>query len=1352
MSKDKPRSRFITWTGGLNTQDEPYLINEDEYSDCENMVLETGVPQTRLGSAKFDATNTGEKEIRGLGEYLYYDTSGDLTRYLLAADAAKLRIWAYSGGSWSYQLDTSAVMSTQSGEAYFTSMTNFKNKMLITNGEDAPREFDASVSTTNTNPLGIKPPNRILLIADFPYTAADDDDRVAVAYDYNGSATSDKCVSTGPGVIKWKRRINNTDLEGNDYAMLLSENEDNTTVSETIQFDSALDMEDFSDTDSDYSDELDLFCFSAHIIPGSWDYLDNITVSVDMENGDFSGQYVRYVITKVDLDGNDWGGFKGGQYDIKLSKYKFRWDRVNFENDEQPDWGAVYAIKFAVTTAGNDNNVDNDTSVNVYIDYLRMEESSAIPAALGRVIDPMESFSGWTHWGGGGVTATASQVRYGMHSLVAGVGGSFFCLKNDYATPLDLAHWENGVEVRKSDCISFDIYFDTETPVTGALFTIRLYSGTAWDRWVGVTKRHNGTNSGLSYGTSRAVMPGAYTPNKWHRVFIPIGWIVDTDTTNMIGEFINSNHGWSTWNNKDHYLNSWEPSEVMSKVSRIAIGGVVTGSAGNLYVDNLQLVPFPVWKPIAHFAGYRLSEDIPLAGIWEVVENFVEDRPILGLIANTLERLGVELPQELHIERSIGESWTVSGVTDWSFDYVDKQSLASSLRLDIGPSSIATATIDWNGLRGNTRDLTDFGREGIAARPVFQNNGVTFDGIVSDDVDVIRFKVMIDRITAVSKVQLIFTIDAAGNNYYVFDLIPEDFGYSRGKIKRKNRTRDSDLRQTAEVIADPLFGLGDEIIGVLEQVTVSGMLLEGKGVGEDLEQMYRAEVRGGDHQWHEIKIPKRDFTKVGSDTTVDWSTVYSMSLTVYTVPLVGCTCWFDKMILVNEGALKGDYYYKVVYRTKDNQSYPSLSSPRGEATGTDILLSSIPVSDDSRVVWKDIYRMGGSVSGWRHLTTLANADTTYLDHTPDDELGIELDDQFGLPPVAKYGIEHNNRYWMANSKSKPSRLFYSRPFRSGAFPYTNFIDIAPSAYGEITGLAKTQNGLIVFKNNAIYKIVETTKGGGSYYWFEDISTSIGCDAPRSITNHNGIIYFIWRNKPYRLYGNRIDDAIGDKVENLFAYSDGGSVDYVNNTASSCYHDNKILFAIKSGSGSTFNDKVISYNTKYECWEAKHFGTGWSVNNMVTMMDGKLYAGSSTELTADQNDYLIWELFKASTYSDNTVAIAAKLVTRYLAGLEKHLGGQRLWFTAKKAAGTFSSDTMTARPVLDYTLDESGEGGEITTASDSFSLANVSRPQSDSMPIRAQDIGTFLGFQFACSNDTGVWKFLMAVLEYIAEDK
>lgn len=1361
--QEKPRIRWVNFTGGLNIQTEPFLLKENEYSDCENMVLDNGVPQTRLGAAKWTATNWSasnycDTQIKGLGEYLYYNNLGALIRYLLAASNASnghgnLHLWRNTGTSWAYVGE----IYHASTASLWTHFINFKNRMVMLNGTDPPRELDAEFDDDVTYQLGIKNPARIVLISDFPVAAASDDGIVSSNYTYGGA----KCVENTSGVTDWSERINDIDRQGNNACLQLSETVINATESETLTFNPVLDLSKFpeSSVSAGYitSDEFDYIAFDLDLL--GWDLLECLRIYIDFDDGDFDNPYSMLEFSKWYLMNETfWGGYKDGKYKIRIPKNHFDAGRcVGFDTQlTNTEWAKVKAIKLEIKKSGL-NATGTTNQVVAQIDYLRLEESPPIPAASGKLIDPMESYSTWQVIGG---TAAANNAEhtYGVSSkTIPFAATSFQAIYRNYSPALDLAHWENDVLLRKTDCFAFDVYTTAEN-ITACLISLRFHSG--WvsgesganaGRWIGVSKFCGATQA---WGNARNLMPGLLKSKTWQTVYIPVSWVHDTlmtGFTERIGEFIANN--WPKqvdgvdciwYGTKDHEYGTpkWTPEEVLSNVNRISIGMWVAGAGFDVYVDNLRIVPFPVRKSICTFSAARVQFDIPLAGFYDMVQDAFPR--FAGLVQAWCELTNTTLPQQINVDRVAGEQWQVTGCANWDFDVENKNSLWSSLRLELDPGNIAVASRSFL----IPKNLNEYGSDRTNKRPQWWSAGdtVSHDGYVSDDVDVICLSIMINRITAVEKIQLIFACGTS--DYYMYEIVPEDYGYKDGKIYEHMENKSIlDVLGTVDV---------KDAIGFVGSAALDYYIGNTKTPSGD----YRAEFVKGDHVWHEIKIPKNKFTRFGDTASADWSTVSNVTFNIFGHPLVGSVVWLDTMFLKNEGALTGEYYYKVIYRTKDNQSVSSHISPKATPKGADIIVWSIPCSGDARVLYKDLYRMGGANSTFRFVATLMDGDTTYYDYKPDKELGAEIDPDYGLPPVAKYGCAHNNRLFLANTKYKPSRLFYSRPFVPGAFPVQNFIDIEPSSYGEITGVAHRDDDLIVFKTNATYRVCEGQQNGQTVYWWISIDKTIGCDAPRSICARNNVVYWIWRNKPYRLVGGTVDDRFGDKIEDLFQYCSGSSVDPIAHTATSAYHKDRIFFSIKSLAASSENDKVITFNTKYGVWEGKQFNisglssttvinSGWHINSMLSLFEGILLGGASKGsawAASVFSKFDIWQLMKPTTYADNAVAIAAKIRTWFVAGLEKIIEGYRIWVACKKSEGTFSSDTLSIRPVLDYTFDESGEGGAILTVADAHSLSSVTRPQFFDQPVRGQDTGGFLGLEIGCTNDTGRIKVLSAVLE------
>jgi len=1295
--RDKPRVQFVKWTGGLNTQDEPWLLADSEYSTGENIELKTGVPQNRDGSAKFDGSNVPAAAIKGLGEYLFYDNDGVLTRYVLAVSGEDLHIWK-NDGSWSYEGTSS--LGVTSG--YWATVTNFKNKALITNGQDAPLVYDADQSEATAFTLGIKAPNRVALISDFPATSSSDDDRVVGPYDYSGD---DGTFPTEIGVVQWEKRIDGVDLVGNTTSLKLSETAQAGTQEETITFDDPIDLTQF--TDDHASDDYDCICVVAEV--AGWSYLDTLTISFDFSNGAFDTEWCDYVISNDTLDNMDWGGYRGGTYNIRLPKYTFLAFQQNVGTTWDIDWSTVKAIKFSVTKITESADTSNDATV--YFDYLRLEESPPIPTPTKRLIDAMDHNDDWVKCDTcPDVSSSTAQKSYGLTSKKVTADGAWMGMTRNYSTPLDLAHWDNNVPVKSTDCIAWDVHVSSDSDMTYAIVTIRLWSGS---RRVGLSKVF-----GTWVSRAQRRQAGIFTNNMWNEVKIPLSWIRDVevwDTDKHISEWFDSNH--PLFGDPDTDLDGWEPSEVLSKVTDIDLGMVFVNGGTNdtiIYFDNLRLETMPAAKMLASFCAEKVEVDIPVAEIGQkAIKVMTSGYPLIGNFLATAAE--VVLPANIHRDFVIGEPWSVQGCENWEFDHTTKVSFFSSLRMEVAPGQIATATLNWSNYLSNPRNLAEFGGDSGAERAFYSIGGIEYDGIISDDVDVIELMVRTDRISSIELAQVSFSCDAT--NYFAYDVWAAPLGYDRDKADNKSAKKGYRSSGTSDLIAytaSPVASYGyDRARGALDP--------DSDEVRQDSTGLSPGMVRPINNVWYKLKMRKADFVFYGDDSTKGWDEITSVTFAFMANKENGMTIWLDRLTMRNEGALEGDYYYKTVFRTKDAQSAPTRTSPVAHAKGADVILASIPISSDARVIYKDIYRMGGDSSEFRYVDTIDNDDETYYDNRQDIELGEAIDEDYQEPPTARYGTIHNNRYFLARSKFKPSRLFWSRPFMPGAFPYYNYIDLDPSSYGEITGIITNESQLIVFKDNAVYTIMEGQQDGKSIYWWDMLDNTIGCDSPRSIFTRNSVVYWIWNNKPYRLIGNRVDTKFGEKAEDLFAYADSD--------ACGCYHDGKALFSIKGATGSTENDVIISFNLRENCWESKNFGTGWNVNNMVSNYDNELIAGSA------KSSYYLWQLFTGLT--DDSAAIAAKVITRYVTGLEKRLEGRDLWTWCTKAG---ADDSMLITPIVDY---------EAKTA-DTFALADQTNPQVFKMGVADADVGGFLGYQFSCSTDTGRWKLLLAILEALTE--
>jgi len=1317
---EKPRRRFAKFTGGLNSAFEPHLIPEDAYSVGNNVALKNGIVRSRDGSEKSIAY---DDKCKGMGEYLFIDKDGVIFRYLLWVEGGDLRLAAWDSGTSAYiehtVSDVATPIYTGLDADAFASIENFNGKVIVSNGVDPPLEFDREFFYDSDDfealPLGLAQPKRILLITDFPQDASADDSNGIIKnpYSYNGSNTSVYSDFNSSGVDNWADRIKHKDTNSDFWTLKFefSPGDSVVTQSQIILFDSALNLKKFY-TDEDTSDVFDYLAVSFTLQTG-WKFLSSCNIAIDFDDGTFAvaGDWAEWQLNREELNRNEWGGHDGGRYNIKIPKYIFN----GLKNTQAGasefliDWTAVKAIRLGVTIREPDIGETSHTVV-AFFDYLRMVESGPMISSMAKIISGFENHELWKKGTAllpdtGFFTRTYQQdfVSSGLCALdfkmTKGVFSAYLDV-GDTNQGIDLSTWGQGLSaVSGAAVISFDLYCDMDkrgstdnigNTIISIRFTSRNGDWIGWSKW---TKSKGKVGNVNPYHLD-LINEGFTT------IEIPVGQIVDMTPlqqwlyslyTPLTGNVNPIFGGW------DYSGVAEDPKAVLGDVTRIDLGLSFEHSDdedGDLYIDNLRLKNRALVKPVATFSEYNFPFGQFLGGLRSMLVDWTKEADEkkeygwkilfqIGNIATSVAhflfeyivapyaKMTVQEDEDGMKEVIAGESWDFWGgpesvdTNDYYVVFSTDRSVTAggqSLKIKVKHKATVHVGMDYTDplLFGTTRNFTEYGNDDDThARPFFYTGEgavVEYDGVGIDDSDI-----------------------------FSFYLWRDDYN---------NKMKFADFKV--------VFGVGD---GVQDDRYVYAL------TADQLEPPLK--------KWSLIKMRRSDFTRYGNDDTVGWSEVRNVQ---FEITNAGDTafCYLDSFNITSAGAMTGKYRYKIIFRTKDTQSAPSLASAPLWVQDADISLSSIPVSPDPRVTYKDLYRMGGNSAEYRFVDSIANEDTEYVDTKTDEQLLEVLDENFEQPPVAKYLATDNNAMFFLNNPNFPSSLYWSRPLRGAAVPTQNRLDIEPSVAGQGTGIAVIDNSKVVFKHNAIYRIMSTK----SAYRYENINKKIGCDSPRTITEFNNVVYWVWDKKPYRLVGSQIDEQFHVPVENLFAYAD--------ETACAAYHNDRILFGVKGSATSTENDTIVSFNIKYDCWEAVHFGEGWSSNALVRTFDGRLYSGASDETS---NDFYIWELFTGN--DDDGAPIAAKVTTAMMHGFEKRVEAADAWVVTRKAG---ANDTMGVTPVIDW----------VEKTTDIFDLTTGGVPQTSVINGLDSLIGSFFGLSLESSVSSGAWELITIVLSAKAD--
>jgi len=271
----------------------------------------------------------------------------------------------------------------------------------------------------------------------------------------------------------------------------------------------------------------------------------------------------------------------------------------------------------------------------------------------------------------------------------------------------------------------------------------------------------------------------------------------------------------------------------------------------------------------------------------------------------------------------------------------------------------------------------------------------------------------------------------------------------------------------------------------------------------------------------------------------------------------------------------GTYTYKITFYTTTYEIGFNQASNSLTVTDNDIDLTDIPIGPTTYlgedVVGRKIYRTETGGSTYKIIENGTIADNTTLiltDTTADVDLGATIStDLDESPPKGRLSIIHNDRLFIANDPSHPSRLYYSDTGSHDYFPADNYEDIRSNDGDEITLMEAFHGILYIGKDNSM-QAYYTNPDDLSYYVGDPFNFK-GCQAIYSAaTSVHGVIYlamdgiYVFNGQYSKLLSDKIEPIINDISENQFDDVWG------------IVHDNKyyVTYASES-SGSQTNNRV-----------------------------------------------------------------------------------------------------------------------------------------------------------------------------------
>lgn len=245
--------------------------------------------------------------------------------------------------------------------------------------------------------------------------------------------------------------------------------------------------------------------------------------------------------------------------------------------------------------------------------------------------------------------------------------------------------------------------------------------------------------------------------------------------------------------------------------------------------------------------------------------------------------------------------------------------------------------------------------------------------------------------------------------------------------------------------------------------------------------------------------------------------------------------------------------------------------------------------------------------------------------------------------MAVFGI---SRIFVAGNPTYPSRLYFSgvgdhiTDFSASAIG-GGWIDIYKDDGSEIRGIIPFQGGIIVFKDNAIYKFSFADDGT---QLLEEITRAFGGISFRSIKHvENDIIFAAKKDGRLAFYslGNQENYAgsilrtneLSVKVEN--SLRDVTTSELENSAA---FYFNNIYGCAVAKSGSTKNDRIWCLDTRFGAWT---YWEGINANCFATLINS---SGDENLYFGDEDDGDVVKMFTTSK-NDRNVAISVNWATK-----------------------------------------------------------------------------------------------------------
>lgn len=161
-----------------------------------------------------------------------------------------------------------------------------------------------------------------------------------------------------------------------------------------------------------------------------------------------------------------------------------------------------------------------------------------------------------------------------------------------------------------------------------------------------------------------------------------------------------------------------------------------------------------------------------------------------------------------------------------------------------------------------------------------------------------------------------------------------------------------------------------------------------------------------------------------------------------------------------------------------------------------------------------------------YVGSVFSGEDSFVDATPDSQLGGALDLRAGPPPIARLGATYQDRLWTIGDigAGLPNLIRFSERFAPTRFPGDYFLyDLQLMQDDKIIRVVPMAGGLFIFTQNAIYRVVGSTP---SDFTLAPITQSVGCLAARTLTQWREGVVFLSGDGPVFFDGTSVTNLSG----------------------------------------------------------------------------------------------------------------------------------------------------------------------------------------------------------------------------------